>query len=256
MEGFGATVWLDRWSGRRGMAICLRGDIIADDLVDISIRRSEVLPYLAGSALWLRIDELDPGAKQSAARNRKVVDLKGHYWPAAEELVMFVLRGVDVNLGPVVQLESSRSVIDRKNIQIQHVSIERGHSVELERLRAHPAQASYLHSEPLRKRVAVGPDVEIDRRRPGRAAAAGGRPRPTKSQAAAPGRELRAERPSDRTIDSTPSALIPSLDDKDVASAERPDTIDVDLHASCPLARKEAVIADDWRPCVFRRPEL
>src|SRR5882672_7311495 len=73
------------------MTICLRGDIIADDLVDISIRRSEVLPYLAASALWLRIDELDPGAKQSAARNRKVVDFKGHYWPAAEELVMFIL---------------------------------------------------------------------------------------------------------------------------------------------------------------------
>src|SRR5580765_1360615 len=56
-----------------------------------------------------------------------------------------------MNLGPVVQLESSRSVVEGKNIQVQHVAIERVHPIELVRLRAHPAQAGYLHAEPLRK---------------------------------------------------------------------------------------------------------
>jgi hypothetical protein len=67
-------------------ATCLRGDVVAHDLVDISVGCSEVLPDPARGALWLRVDELDPGAEQSVASHGKAVDLKGDDRPVAEEL--------------------------------------------------------------------------------------------------------------------------------------------------------------------------
>jgi hypothetical protein len=85
---------------------CLRSDVVANDLVDISVRRSEVLPDPTGGALWLRVDELDPCAKQSVASYGKAVDLKGDHRPVAEELVISIVWAIDMNLCSVVQLES------------------------------------------------------------------------------------------------------------------------------------------------------
>ena len=129
------------------MAWHLGGDIVANKLVDVPVGCSEVLPYFAGGTLWLRIDELDSSGMQSTVRDREVVDLKGHHRTFAEELVVFVLRTIDMDFGPVLQLESSGRVIDGQNVQAQYISIELVHSVEVLSLCTHPAKASYFHCE-------------------------------------------------------------------------------------------------------------
>jgi hypothetical protein len=129
------------------MAWHLGGDIVANKLVDVPVGCSEVLPYFAGGTLWLRIDELDSSGKQSTLCGREVVDLKGDHRTFSEELVVFVLWTIDMDFGPVLQLEPSGRVIDAQNFQAQYVSIELVHSVELLSLCAHPAKVSYFHFE-------------------------------------------------------------------------------------------------------------
>ena len=65
--------------------------IIIDELIHVPVGRPAVLPYLAGGALWLWIDEFDSSGKQSTLRDREVVDLQGHSKTFVEELVVLVL---------------------------------------------------------------------------------------------------------------------------------------------------------------------
>jgi hypothetical protein len=51
--------------GRRDSMMRLGAEVTANNLVDISIWRLEMLPYFVGRALRLWIDELDSGGKQS-----------------------------------------------------------------------------------------------------------------------------------------------------------------------------------------------
>src|SRR6185369_9778139 len=77
------------------MRLRLGGNVIAKDLVDVPVGREEVLPYLAGCALRLLIDELDASAEQSSVGNCKVVDFKGDDRTASEEIVVFVELTID-----------------------------------------------------------------------------------------------------------------------------------------------------------------
>ena len=143
MEGLGHISRERDW----GPLLALGGNIIADEFVDVPVGCSEVLPYLASGTLWLWIDEFDTSGKQSTMCDREVVDLKGHNWTFAEEFVVLVLGAVYMNFGPVLQLEPSRRIINRQNVQAQYISIELVHAVELLSLCTHPAKASYLHVE-------------------------------------------------------------------------------------------------------------
>jgi len=98
------------------MRLRLGGNVIAKDLVDVPVGREEVLPYLAGCALRLLIDELDASAEQSSVGNCKVVDFKGDDRTASEEIVVFVELTIDVYFGPILQPESARFVVDRQNV--------------------------------------------------------------------------------------------------------------------------------------------
>jgi hypothetical protein len=124
----------------------LRWEISADDLVDVSVGRLEVLPYLARGTLWMRIDELDSSAKQSIARIRKIVHFKSYNRTAAEELMVFVIRAIDMNFGSVVKSETSRFIVHGHDIEFQDLPIEPVHSVNLLRFCAHPNQTNHLHS--------------------------------------------------------------------------------------------------------------
>jgi hypothetical protein len=111
-EGLG-HISCEQVSGDRAMAWHLGGDIIANKLVDVPVGCSEVLPHPAGSTLWLRIDELDSSGKQSTLCDREVVDLKGDHRPFSEELVVFVIWTIDMDFGPVLQLEPDESSMHR-----------------------------------------------------------------------------------------------------------------------------------------------
>jgi hypothetical protein len=92
------------------------------------------------------IDEFNSSGKQSALRDREVVDLKGHHRTFAEKSVVLVFRAVDMHFGAVLQLEPSGRSIDGQNLQSQHVSIELVHSLELLSPCSQPAKAHYFHS--------------------------------------------------------------------------------------------------------------
>ena len=93
-------------------------------------------------------DELDARAKQSGARNCEVFDFEGDDRTAPKEFMILVKRTIDVNFGPIAQLESAGLVVHRQSVQIQHVAVERVHLVELSCLDSHPTQPRYFHSKP------------------------------------------------------------------------------------------------------------
>lgn len=67
---------------------------------------------------------------QSALREREVVDFKSHHWTFAKETVVLVLRAIDMDLGPVLQLEWPGRVIEGQDVKPQYVSLELIHSVK------------------------------------------------------------------------------------------------------------------------------
>ncbi len=85
-------------------------------------------------------------APSNRARGPKVVDLEGDDGTVSEEIVISVKLAVDVNFGPVPQLESARLVVRRKNVQIQNVSVERVHPVDVPCPDSHPAQTRDFHA--------------------------------------------------------------------------------------------------------------
>ena len=72
-----------------------------------------------------------PAVSNRSLCDREVVDVKSHHRTFAKELVVFVLRAVNMDFGAVLQLEPSGRVINGQNVQAQYVSIELVHSVEL-----------------------------------------------------------------------------------------------------------------------------
>jgi hypothetical protein len=96
-----------------------------NDLVDVAVRRSKMLPRAAPHSLRIRVEKLDSGSDESCACGCKRCDGEADNGPPVEEVMVPIIAGIDVRLGSIVEAESAAraAILDRR--QLQNVSKER-----------------------------------------------------------------------------------------------------------------------------------
>ena len=93
-----------------------------NDLVDVTVRRSKMLPCAAAQPLRIRVDKLDSGRDESRARGCKRFDGEADNGPTAEEVVVGIIAGIDVRLSPIVKSESATRAAILERRQAEDVS--------------------------------------------------------------------------------------------------------------------------------------
>ena len=100
-----------------------RNEVVrTNDLVNVAVRRAKMLPRTTADPLRRGVNELDSRCDESSVRGCKGCDVEADNGPAAEEVVVEVITGVDVRLSPVVKAKSAARAVMLDRRQTEYVS--------------------------------------------------------------------------------------------------------------------------------------
>jgi hypothetical protein len=120
-------------------------DIVGpDDLVDVAVWCSEMLPSPTVAPLGIRIEELNSRRDEGGARNREGFYGKANDGAAAEELVVLIVLGVDVYLGTVSETKSVACCLGNDRLHSENVAEEGRHSDRVRGSYAEPTDCNDL----------------------------------------------------------------------------------------------------------------